>query len=566
MYFSKLYKILTLGLALLTASCTMAPDYERPEAPVPMGFPAYPEYQGVGADPAAEAEKAQPANQTAHLYVQPSEQTEEQPDGQPVEATRSAPEASAASQSRPEQSTSELTGTEPTTARQDTELTKTSGSLTELTKTSGSLEVEFDEVPASGNLTWREFFTDPGLQRVIALALENNRDLRAALLNVEKARAMYQIQRADLLPSIRATGSNSNQLMPADMTIVNEAAISRQSSATVGFTSFELDLFGRVRSLKDSALENYFAITQNAHSAQISLVAETASAYLTLVSYKELYALTDETYQSRKKSYDMTVEMFNQGLASQLVLNQAKVTLEEARVAAVQYRTTMLRYENALALLIGGPLPGDLVIPARLAEVERLKDVPEGLPSYLLERRPDILAAEHQLRSANANIGAARASFFPRISLTGNLGYLSTEMDNLFDNPARTWMFAPSVSLPIFEGGRLFANLRVSEAEKAIAVTNYEKAIQNGFREVADALAFRSTAAEQVAAAASLMDVAGQSYELSNIRYDVGVDSFLNVLDAQRSYFSAQQAFINTILSREINTLNLYKALGGGWE
>ncbi|MDR1124521.1 MAG: efflux transporter outer membrane subunit [Deltaproteobacteria bacterium] len=485
-----------MALGLMSA-CTMAPEYERPDSPVPEEYPDYPVFTGVG--------KNNPDDQAKAA-------------AEPVKAAAPAQDAA------------------------------------------------FDEFPAAGNQPWREFFLDPALQRLIALSLENNRDLRVAVLNIERARARYEIERADLFPSIQASGQNSNQLLPADLANAPHAVIARQTSVTVGFTSFELDLFGRIRSLKNAALENFFSITQNAHSARVSLVAEVASAYLTLVSYRELYDLTEQTHATRTQSYDLAKSLFDQGLTSQMDLNQARTAMEDARVTAARYRTDALRYENALALLVGAALPRDLEIPRRLADIQTLKEVPEGLPSGLMERRPDILAAEHGLRSANANIGAARASFFPRIGLTSNFGTISTEFDNLFEGASKTWAFIPSISLPIFEGGRLMANLRVSETDKKIAVANYEKAVQAAFREVADALAFRSTAAEQVDAATALRDAARETYDLSLVRYDVGVDSFLNVLDSQRTYFTAQQAYVNTILNREINTLNLYKALGGGWE
>lgn len=428
------------------------------------------------------------------------------------------------------------------------------------------IEKAGDETPAPGNQPWSEFFADPGMNKVISLALENNRDLRVAMLNIDKARATYQIQRADLLPSVNVTGANSNQLTPAEFVpMSNDASISRQTSLSVGISSWELDLWGRVRSLKDAALEQFFATTQNAHATQISLVAEVASVYLQLVSYNELYDLAESTYQSRKESLEMVQSLTEIGLASQLTLNQARTALEEARVSAVQMQTACLQYRNALSMLMGMPIPADMEIPRSLKNVRKLPDLPAGMPSYLLERRPDILAAEHTLKSANANIGAARANFFPRISLTTSIGTMSADVDNLFESASKTWTFAPQAVLPIFQGGRLIAGLEVSHVDKEIAVANYEKAIQNAFREVADAMAQRSTITEQINATTSLMMASQESYDLSNIRYEVGLDSFLNVLDAQRMLFSSQQGVINTLLQREINSLNLYKALGGGW-
>lgn len=424
-----------------------------------------------------------------------------------------------------------------------------------------------DEMPAPGNLSWQEFYADPNMQLLIGYALENNRDLRIAILNMDATRALYQIQRADLLPNIDGSGVNQNQRTRTFMEPMAEASkVSRTYSLGVGVTSWELDLFGRVRSLKDAALSQYLSSRQAAYSTRISLASEIAALYLNLVSTKEQYELTRSTYQSRMESYDMVAATYKQGLASQLTLNQAKMAVEEARVNAVNLKTAVLQLENALVMLIGGPIPESVKIPSHLAEVQKLKGVSEGLPSYLLERRPDILQAEHQLKSANANIGAARANFFPRISLTGSLGFISGDLDELFDSDSKAWSFTPSVTLPIFQGGRNIANLAYSKVQREIAVASYEKTIQNAFREVADALAQRSTITEQLEATRSFRDASQQSYDISNVRYDIGMDSFLNVLDAQRMLFSAQQAYIDSVLQCELNTINLYKAIGGGWE
>ena len=424
-----------------------------------------------------------------------------------------------------------------------------------------------DEEPAPGNITWREFYTDPNMQRLIEYAIENNKDLRLAVQNMESLQAMYRIQRADLLPGINVSGAGQNQrtrtFQPAP---APESSVTRTYTLGVGVTTWELDFFGRVRSLKDAALEQYLSSRHAAYGARISIIGEVASMYLNLVATKEQYELTRNTYQSRKESYDMVAAMYKQGLSSQLVVNQAKMTLEEARVNAVNLKTQTLQLENALVMLLGGPIPEGVAVPSSLAAVRKLKGVPEGLPSYLLERRPDILQAEHDLKSANANIGAARANFFPRISLTSSLGYISGDLSDLFDSGSKAWAFTPAISLPIFAGGRNVANLDYSNVKRDMAVTSYEKAIQNAFREVSDALAQRSTITEQLEATRSLRDASQQSYDISNVRYEIGVDSFMNVLDAQRMLFSAQQGYINSMLSREINCINLYKALGGGWE
>ncbi|MCL1889848.1 MAG: efflux transporter outer membrane subunit [Desulfovibrionaceae bacterium] len=430
----------------------------------------------------------------------------------------------------------------------------------------GETEKAGAEDPAPGNLPWQEFYVDPDMQKLIAFALENNRDLRLAALNRERIRALYQIQRGELLPAITGVGSYANQSGPTFLPPPSpDSAISRRYSLSVGLVSYELDFFGRITSLKDAALENYLASAHAAHSARIAMVAEVASLYLQIVAGREQYELTRNTYSSRRESYDLIAAMYRQGLASQLTVNQARAAMEEARVNAVNIRTTVLRLENALALLIGGALPQNLVIPSRLAEVRKFQDLPEGLPSWLLERRPDILQAEHSLKSANANIGAARASFFPSISLTASLGMISADLDTLFDSNSRAWSFTPQIALPIFSGGRQVAGLEAANLQRDMAVASYEKTIQSAFREVADTLAQRSTINEQLEATRSLRDAARQSYDISNVRYKNGVDSFMNVLDTQRLLFSAQQAYINSELQREINTINLYKALGGGW-
>lgn len=489
--FKSIYRVLPLCALMLCSGCTMAPNYERPDLPVPQNFTEYPEFNGVGGD----------------------------------------------------------TPTPTNTPQQDEQI-----------------EPAEDERP-SKMIGWREFFVDPTLQQLIEAALENNRDMRIAVLNVEKARAAYNIQRADLLPTINASGANSNQLIPAEFAAPSPTSvISRSTSVSVGFTSFELDLFGRVRSLRSAALERYFAQQHNTYTAQISLVAEIAAAYLQLVSTKELYALAEETYNTRIEALKLMQAKYDSGIASQLSLNQAKTAVQEARVTAVTAKTSTLKFENALAFLIGGPLPQDINIPSHLADVQKVSDLPAGLPSYMLERRPDILAAEHTLKAYNANIGAARANFFPRIGLTGSLGTMSADVDNLFTGAAKTWAFAPQATLPIFDTGRNIANLKVANVEKDIAIATYEKAIQNGFREVADALAQRSTIQEQLNASKGLLEATKESYDIANLRYDVGLDSFINVLDAQRAYFGAQQSHVNSVLLREVNSINLYKSLGGGWE
>ncbi len=420
--------------------------------------------------------------------------------------------------------------------------------------------------PGRQMMPWDSFFTDPVVRELVSTSLANNRDFRVALLNIEKARAQYYIQRADLLPTINAGGDMSAQYLPNDLSGTGQAGIYRQYSVTVGFSAYELDLFGRIRSLKESALQSYFATEEAAKATQTSLVSEVVSAYLQLTADRELLALAVDTYENRKNVYALVQAMFEQGLVSQLDLNQSRTGVEEARVSAAQWRTRVAQDANALILLVGASLPPELALAPNLSAVPELPDLPEGLPSDLMERRPDIMMAERQLMAANADIGAARANFFPRLSITTAIGTLTTQYKDLFSGGAGTWLFQPSATLPIFDTGRNWATLQATKAQRDIAVAQYEKSIQTAFREVADALAQRATIGEQLAAEAALVDATRTSYELALARYQNGLDSYMTVLDSQRSYFNAQQGLINTKLLRETNTLNLYKALGGGWE
>ncbi|MCC8193246.1 MAG: efflux transporter outer membrane subunit [Deltaproteobacteria bacterium] len=425
---------------------------------------------------------------------------------------------------------------------------------------------ERDAADAAVNRPWRSFFKDPTLVALIETALRNNRDLRVATINIEKVRAQYWIQRADLLPTINASSVATNQYLNKAVSTRGEAFINRQYQASVGFTSFELDLFGRIRSLKESALQQFFATEENARAVQVSLVAEVVQAYLQLTAQKELLDLARSTYENRKESYELTQRMFDMGLTSQLTVNQARTIVEEARVASAQYETSVGQAENALVLLLGAPIPEGVKLAGNLREVAMIPDLPPGLPSDLMQRRPDIMAAEHQLQAMNANIGAARANFFPTISITAALGTIAPVYHDLFSRGAGTWLFEPAAVLPIFDTGRNYAILRMSEADRDMAVATYEKTIQTAFREVADALVQRATIGEQLDAQKALVEATEATYDLSQNRYEIGLDSFINVLDAQRSLFNARQGIINTILLREVNALNLYKALGGGWE
>jgi multidrug efflux system outer membrane protein len=420
----------------------------------------------------------------------------------------------------------------------------------------------------AADIGWRDFFADPRLQQLIGLALDNNRDLRVAVLDIEESRAQYRIQASASVPSVDASGSDSATRSPADVSTTGQAGVVRQYSATLGFSAYELDLFGRVRSLNAQALQKFLASEEARRSTQISLVAEVATDYLTLAADLERLALARRTLQSQSDSYALTRRKAELGVASDLALRQAQTTVESARADVAGYTSQTAQDRNALALVVGAPIPDDLLptgLDDALGAVGSRGDVPAGLPSTLLERRPDVLEAEHQLEAANASIGAARAAFYPRISLTADAGTTSSALAGLFKGGSGTWTFAPQVDLPIFDGGSNRANLDLALIERDISVAQYEKTIQTAFREVADSLAQRDTLQSQVDAQTALVEAWAQSYRLSEARFQRGADSYLELLDAQRSWYAAQQNLIGTQLSRITNRVTLYKALGGGW-
>lgn len=417
---------------------------------------------------------------------------------------------------------------------------------------------------AAADIGWQDFFTDARLRQLIALALDNNRDLRVAALNIEKARAQYQIQRADLFPTVQATAGGTGQRTPASLSTTGQAMTTHQYTAGLGFASYELDFFGRIRSLKDQALYQFLGTEEARRSAQISLVAEVASAYLTLVADNERLKLAEETRVSQQRSYDLTKRRFELGSASELDLRQAQTSVDSARVDVARYTGQLAQDRNALALLIGGPLPDELAQPGELGSVSALAGVPDGVPADVLQRRPDVLQAERALQAANANIGAARAAYFPSITLTAKGGVASSQLSDLFKGGAGSWSFSPQISLPIFDAGRISANLKVAETDRAISLAQYEKAVQTAFREAADALSLRTPLEGQLAAQQSLVDATAASYRLSKARFDKGVDSYLAVLDSQRAQYSAEQSLITVRLAGLNNQVTLYKVLGGG--
>lgn len=412
---------------------------------------------------------------------------------------------------------------------------------------------------------WRGFFRDPALQQLIAVALDNNRDLRVAALNVEAFQAQYRIQRSELFPQLGAAGSGTRQRLPGDLSASGEPTTAGQYSATLGVSTWELDLFGRVRSLRDAALQQYFATEQAQRATQISLVAGVANAWLALQADRAQLALSEDTLRTYEQSYALTQRSFEVGVATALELAQSRTAVEGARISVAQYRRLVAQDANALQLLLGTGSAEGLNATAAL-DGELLAELPVGVSSELLLRRPDILQAEHALKAANASIGAARAAFFPSIGLTASAGTASSQLSGLFDGGSGTWLFQPQINLPIFTAGRLKANLDYAELQQDIRVAQYEQAIQAAFREVADGLAARGTYREQLVAQRDLVESSSEYYRLAESRYRAGVDSQLTLLDAQRQLFAARQQLIASRLAQLSGEIALFKALGGGVE
>ena len=425
-----------------------------------------------------------------------------------------------------------------------------------------SVAVADDAVPVA-RLEWRSVFVDPQLQQVIALALDNNRDLRVAMLNIEAARAKYRIQRADLLPSVDATASHS---AARSSTPGTGSEVSRSATAQVGFSSWELDLFGRIRSLKDEALQTWLATEQTQRSARMSLVAEVAGDWLTVGAYQQRLALAEQTLASQRESLALTERRHAQGLLSGVDLASLQASVESARADVAAYTTSLAQARNALDLVVGTSVRDDLLPAATTRETDAvaLAPLPAELSSAVLLQRPDVLYAEHTLKAANADIGAARAAFFPTISLTASTGSGSDALSSLFDSGTKQWSFAPSISLPIFHAGALKASLDQAKISKDVSVAQYEKAIQSAFSEVADALATRATVDEQRDAQQARVKATTRARELAEVRYRNGIDSRLELLDAQRTDDAAQQDLVTLRLAEATNRVTLYKVLGGG--
>ncbi|WP_316149580.1 efflux transporter outer membrane subunit [Cupriavidus sp. BIC8F] len=415
----------------------------------------------------------------------------------------------------------------------------------------------------AADIGWRNFLSDPRLQRLVELALQNNRDLRVAVLNVEKVQAQYRIQNAAMYPQVNAGASASAKSASGGGSAANATA-SRNYSAGLS-ASREIDFFGRLRSLSDAAFEQYLASAYARQAAEILLVSEIADQYLTTLAYDEQLAVTRSTLETALAAYKIVKLQFDTGTASELDLRLSQTTVEQAQANYAAQVRLRAQAENALVLLVGQPLPPGLPAPVRLGAQPILADIPAGLPSDLLQRRPDILQAEAVLRSENANIGAARAAFFPSISLTGTFGTASAALGGLFAAGSSAWSFIPSLVMPIFTAGANQANLDVASVQKDIGIAQYEKAVQTDFREVSDGLAARGTYDDQLAAQQRYTDTQQRRLALANMLYASGTDSYLSVLTAQTDLYNAQQALVTTRLNRLTSLVDLYRSLGGGW-
>ncbi|OPY17963.1 MAG: Outer membrane protein OprM precursor [Syntrophus sp. PtaB.Bin075] len=416
--------------------------------------------------------------------------------------------------------------------------------------------------PMPAELPWRDFLPDERLRKVIEAALNNSRDFRLAVLNVERARALYRVQRDELLPSFQAAGSKIKERVPGDLSSSGHSGTHTQYSVDFGISSWEIDFFGRIRSLKDQALEEYLATDQARRNMQILLVSEVANIWFTLAADGQNLKLARYTFGDQQTSYNLIRKRYDVGISSELDLRRAQTQVDTARRNVAIYTQLTAQDENALNLLVGTPVPTAL-LPSQLDGVLPPKEISHGLSSDVLLNRPDVLAAEHRLKAAHANIGAARAAFFPRISLTTLIGTASTDLSRLFESGQDTWLFAPQIAVPIFDA-RTWSAYYVTKVEREISVARYEQTIQMAFREVADALAQKGTVGEQLAAQESLVEAVAETYRLSDTRYNKGIDSYLSVLDSHRSLYSAQQLLISLRLSGLTNQITLYKVLGGG--
>jgi multidrug efflux system outer membrane protein len=410
----------------------------------------------------------------------------------------------------------------------------------------------------AADIPWQDFLAEDRLKKLIELALTNNLDFRVAMLNVEQSQAQYRITRSASFPTVDAGGSFTRSYAAG--------VTANQWSASLGTTAYEVDLFGRVRSLNRQALEKYFATVEARRSAQITLVAEVATQYFALRQAEEQLGLARQTLGAVQESYALNQATFDAGATTELDLRTAEGQVQTAKINILDYERQRRQAANALTLLVGEPIPTGLPASGPFDSTHLLAAIPAGMPSELVEQRPDILEAEHTLKAANADIGSARAAFFPRITLTTSIGTTSSQFSQLFGAGTGVWSFAPQITVPIFAGGQLRADLEASRINRSIEVANYEKAIQTAFREVADALEGTTAYAAELAEQATLIAAQSRRYELANLRYRQGEDTYLNVLSAQQDLYNAQQNRLVTQYSLLAGQISLYQALGGGWK
>ncbi|WP_445117094.1 multidrug efflux RND transporter AdeIJK outer membrane channel subunit AdeK [Acinetobacter sp. WZC-1] len=407
---------------------------------------------------------------------------------------------------------------------------------------------------------YKDFFSDPRLLKVIDLSLANNRDLRTATLNIQRAQQQYQITKNNQLPTIGASGEALRQVTPTRDP--NNPYSTYQVG--LGVTAYELDFWGRVRSLKDNALDNYLATASARDATQISLIGQVAQAWLSYSFANANLKLADQTLKAQLESYTLNKKRFDVGIDSEVPVRQAQISVETARNDVANYKTQIEQARNLLVLLVGQSIPDDLLPAQRVTSITSTTALAAGLPSDLLNNRPDVRSSEYQLSAAGANVGAAKARMFPTISLTGSAGYASTELSDLFKSGAFLWSVGPSLDLPIWDWGTRRANVKISETDRQIALSDYEKSIQSAFREVNDALATRHNIGDRLQAQRNLVDATNTTYKLSNARFRAGIDNFLTVLDAQRSSYSAEQGLLLLEQADLNNQVELYKTLGGG--
>ena len=406
---------------------------------------------------------------------------------------------------------------------------------------------------------WQEFYSDERLKGLIALGLENNKDFESARLAIEKARAQYQITDLNDLPRIDGSGGYTRQAQ-------NRTDKNPNSSYNVnlGLANYELDFWGKIASLKEQALQNFLATTAAKDTTQISLISNIAQSYANLSYSLAQLKLAEATVESREKSLFIADKRFEAGIDPKLPSLQASASLENARLAVLQAQSSILRSRNALQFLVGGPIPTNLIPAPAVSNITSQQIFSAGLPSELLRYRPDVLEAEYSLKAAGANIEVARASYFPSISLASSVGVSSGSLDDLFKSGSVGWSFGPSISVPIFDAGRLDANYDVAKIEREQTLANYERSIQTAFREVSDVLATRATLGDQLAAQYRLQDNFEQTYQIADARFKAGIANYLDVLDAQRSLFSTQQGILDLELQKIISQVELYQVLGGG--